>query len=107
MMRDNGVTAFVCTNDQSGYGCLSVLEKLNVAVPGDVSVTGFDFDMSSVNAFSSTVRQITTVDPNFIEMGRNAVRMAMQRITQPGGAPLRLCSVATFVPGDTVGPVRE
>jgi DNA-binding LacI/PurR family transcriptional regulator len=71
-------TAVVTGNDQQAVGVLQVLARAGVAIPDDVSITGFDDSrfarLTSVDL--TTARQ----DPG--EMGRAAVSAAVRRIGQ-------------------------
>ena len=66
-------------------------------VPQDVSVTGFDAQQGTASG-----RRVASVDPHFTEMGRAAVRLATQRLTQSPAPPCTLNVRSEIVPGDTV-----
>jgi LacI family transcriptional regulator len=92
-----GTTAMLCANDSIAMQVIEALESGGVRVPQDVSVTGFD-------AWQATAgrRQVTSVDPHFSEMGRAAVRLATQRLTQLPGPPCTLSVRADIVDGETI-----
>lgn len=72
-------TAIVTGNDQQAVGVMQVLARAGVAIPGDVSLTGFDDSrfarLSSIDL--TTARQ----DPRM--MGEAAVSAAVRRIDRP------------------------
>ncbi|MFD2795722.1 LacI family DNA-binding transcriptional regulator [Promicromonospora vindobonensis] len=67
------VTAILALNDDMAVGVLSVLGERGIAVPGDVSVTGFD-DVSVAGHLSPA---LTTVHLPMKEMGRQALELAL------------------------------
>jgi DNA-binding LacI/PurR family transcriptional regulator len=66
---DPAVTAVFAANDQMALGLLRALHERGRAVPGDVSVVGFD-DMAEAAHFWPP---LTTVRQSFAEVGRRAV----------------------------------
>jgi DNA-binding LacI/PurR family transcriptional regulator len=75
-------TAIVCSTDQLAIGVLHGASSLDVAVPGDVSVVGFD-DLP-VSAF--TVPSLTTIRMPVHEMAARAIQMAIESRAR-GGSP--------------------
>ncbi|MFD3372887.1 MULTISPECIES: LacI family DNA-binding transcriptional regulator [unclassified Streptomyces] len=69
-------TAVVTYNDQSAIGVLAALARAGVAVPGEVSVAGYDDDtLSRLSCFN-----LTTVSQNAEEQARHAVAAAVERL---------------------------
>ncbi|HEX7010940.1 MAG TPA: LacI family DNA-binding transcriptional regulator [Phycisphaeraceae bacterium] len=96
-----GVTAFVCVNDREvAQPVVECLEQAGIDVPGQVSVTGFDAHQHP----TSGGKIITSIDPDFVEMGRLALRLAVQRAQQPWSRLVRIAPIGRFVEGDTIGP---
>lgn len=80
-------TAIFCGNDVVAFGVIDAARSLEVDIPGDVSVLGFDdIPMASWEVF-----QLTTVRQPFPDMARAAARMLGERIEHP----------------DDLGPGRE
>lgn len=97
-----GVTAFACVNDGIAWRVVRALEMAGIEVPGDVAVTGFD---ASQNL--SSTRHLTSFDPNFVEIGKAAAHMALQRANNLRHEP-RIVSVrGSLVVGDTTAPPRH
>jgi len=66
--RFEGVSGLVCYNDQVAVGVLETLRRLNLTVPGDVSVVGIDdSDLARM-----TVPKLTTVAHPGALLGRRA-----------------------------------
>jgi DNA-binding LacI/PurR family transcriptional regulator len=94
-------TAVVACNDQVAVGVLQVLARAGVAVPGAVSLTGFD---DSRFASLSSV-DLTTVRQDPVEMGRAAVGAAVRRIGKPIAKPaLHVVQPTLVIRGSTSPP---
>nr|WP_198151811.1 LacI family DNA-binding transcriptional regulator [Kibdelosporangium sp. MJ126-NF4] len=77
LAADPAVTAVFAANDQMALGLLRALRERGRAVPGDVSVVGFD-DMEESAYFSPP---LTTVRQSFEAVGRHAVSALLTEIT--------------------------
>ncbi|MFC0531239.1 substrate-binding domain-containing protein [Phytohabitans kaempferiae] len=88
---DRDVTAIFCANDQMALGALRALHLAGRAVPGEVSVVGFD-DIPEAPFLRPP---LTTVRQDFAAVGRAGVDLLVRRIvadsaaTPPGGAAPR------------------
>jgi DNA-binding LacI/PurR family transcriptional regulator len=80
LAADPGLTAVFVGNDQMALGALRALDAAGRAVPGDVSVVGFD-DIPEAEFFGPP---LTTVRQGFTEAGRRAVAMLMDLISPAG-----------------------
>ena len=83
LVREEGVTAWVCAADHQAYHLISALEKHGLRVPEDCSVTGFD---GIERPSGSPV--LTTVKVPYEDMGGSAVIRLRGRIEHPS-APRR------------------
>ena len=70
-------TAIFCFNDIAAIGAIRALKDAGLAVPGDVSVAGFD-DIQSA-AYSTP--SLTTVRQPLMEMGKRGAQVLLERIT--------------------------
>jgi LacI family transcriptional regulator len=80
-------TALVCASDVVAFGALDAARSLDLRVPEDVSVLGFD----DVPMAAWEVFQLSTLRRPFEEMARAAARMLAERVEN----------------GEAVGPGRE
>ena len=71
---DNPPTAIFASNDQSAMGVFQVAEELELRIPEDLSVIGFD------NIMESKYMKLTTVDQFIYEMGFVATQMLIKLI---------------------------
>ncbi|MFG2145037.1 LacI family DNA-binding transcriptional regulator [Streptomyces sp. NPDC048696] len=81
LRRDPELTAVVAANDTVALGACAALRDRGLAIPGDVSVAGFDdlpFSMDAVPA-------LTTVRLPLCEAGARAGRLAMGKEPVPPG----------------------
>ncbi len=76
------ITAVICNSDVIAFGVLAECRKLGLAVPGDISVTGFD-DVSFAPLLDPS---LTTVSVEAAEMGRQAVLSLIHNLDE--GQPI-------------------
>lgn len=69
-------TALFCANDAMAFGALQALREAGIAVPGAVSVLGFDNTAESAYA----VPPLTTVAQDFDEVGRELIEQLLRQI---------------------------
>lgn len=75
-IRAGECTAVFVANDQMALGLLRALHEHGIAVPGDVSVVGFD----DVPEASSYLPPLTTIHQDFAEVGRRCVDNVLAQI---------------------------
>ncbi|MBN8216871.1 MAG: LacI family DNA-binding transcriptional regulator [Spirochaetes bacterium] len=75
--------AIVCASDLTAIGVVHALLSAGVAVPGEISVVGYD-DIPEARLVHPP---LTTIHVPLEELGREAVRLLLSRIADPG-APL-------------------
>jgi LacI family transcriptional regulator len=83
MEGDDRPTAIVAANDHTGIRLIELLETHGLAVPGDVSVVGFDgVDVGALSRIG-----LTTVAQPRDELARTAVDLLLARIASGHDAP--------------------
>ncbi len=85
LSADPAVTAIFAANDQMALGVLRALHEAGRAIPGEVSVVGFD-DIPEAPYF---MPPLTTVRQDFIEVGSRSLRRLVQAIEGGDQAPSR------------------
>ncbi|MFE2427888.1 LacI family DNA-binding transcriptional regulator [Streptomyces sp. NPDC059373] len=93
-------TAVVAFNDQCAIGLLTAFSRAGVAVPGAVSVVGYDDDaLSRLTCFD-----LTTVSQNAEEQARQAVIAAVERLDNDRTTPHETVLAPRLIVRTTTGP---
>lgn len=87
--RNPKVTAIFAANDQMALGAMRALHELGRAIPGDVSIVGFD-DLEESTSFWPP---LTTIHQDFHTVGRLSIENLLQQMA--GNSPV---DSATTVP---------
>lgn len=80
LAADPDVSAVFAANDQMAIGLLLALHEAGRAVPGDVSVVGFD-DIPEAEFFTPP---LTTVRQDFAAVGQASIRLLVSRLESRG-----------------------
>lgn len=97
------LTAVLAGNDLIALGCYSALDELGRAVPGDVSVTGFN-DMPFVDRQRPS---LTTVRIPHYDIGREAARLLLERIASPTAPAKRVVLPVELVRRDSTATAKS
>jgi DNA-binding LacI/PurR family transcriptional regulator len=92
LLQDPDVSAVLAGNDELAMGLCKALADRGLAVPGDVSVVGFD-DHPLGELWTPP---LTTVRQDFVELGRRVFALLMERL-DTGDLPLSLRMVPDLV----------
>jgi LacI family repressor for deo operon, udp, cdd, tsx, nupC, and nupG len=91
-------SAVFCSNDEMAIGAMRALAMHGFAVPGDVSVVGFD----DIRFARYTSPPLTTIAQPKNELGREAMRMLIELLNDPSTPVLkRVLSADLVVRGST------
>ncbi|MEZ0163159.1 LacI family DNA-binding transcriptional regulator [Kineococcus sp. LSe6-4] len=102
LTRPDPPTAVVAANDAVAVGVLAAAADLGLAVPGALSVVGYD-DTSTAGLRAVS---LTSVDNAAHEVGRLAARRLLDRLADPDApADLRLVAPRLVVRATTAAPV--
>jgi LacI family transcriptional regulator len=96
------LTAVVAANDPTAVGVLQMFKERGVAVPGDISVVGYDDDPS----YHVTPR-LTTVHVDTHGMGAAAVRLLADGFNGSTPAPMVCTLPVQLVVRASSGPVKD
>ncbi|MDF2486191.1 MAG: GntR family transcriptional regulator [Herbinix sp.] len=102
-LRSNGVTAIEAENDQVAYSILCACKELDIRVPEDMSICGFDNTIWS----QKTEMGITTVSQDFPEIGKQISHLLISSLKDPA-YPIQkaVVPVRLIVRGSTLPPCR-
>lgn len=92
-------TAVFCFSDEMALGLLGAARRAGLAVPGDLSIVGFD-DHDLAEAMG-----LTTVRQHVSDLGALAARRLLDRISDPRGPSHEVVEVGLVV-RETTGPPR-
>ncbi|MEV0383214.1 LacI family DNA-binding transcriptional regulator [Nonomuraea sp. NPDC050643] len=95
-------TAIFAGSDQVAFGALAAIHEAGLAVPGDISVAGYD----NARMIRLAHISLTSVDQNGAIMGKIAGRLLLERI---GGraAAVRFAVIPTLVTRRSTAPPRS
>ncbi len=94
-----GVTAWVCVSDGLAREVYMHLQEAGIKTPDDVSIVGFD----GVRALPDCP-PLTTIRVPWETIGKGAMAAMLDRISEPGGAPVHRSYIGSFVEGKTTAP---
>jgi DNA-binding LacI/PurR family transcriptional regulator len=96
-------TAIIGINDLMAFGALQACLRNGMAVPKDMSVAGFD-DLPMSSLLSPP---LTTGRADGDEIGRQCVRLVLDRIRDPGRPPQRIHLPTRLIVRGSTGPAPE
>jgi len=102
LIKETGVTAWVCAADHQAYQLMQDLPARGLRVPEDCSITGFDGLEPAVG-----MRRVTSMRVPHEQIGSSALTRLMNRIQHPQSPRRKILVEAEFVPGQTIAPPRS
>ncbi len=96
-------TAVVAFNDIAAIGSIRALEDLNLHIPLDISVIGFD----DINAASYTLPRLTTIRQPLAEIGRIATQALLNRIHNTQSPRDEIVVQPTLMVRESTGPANH
>ncbi|RFP18712.1 MULTISPECIES: LacI family DNA-binding transcriptional regulator [unclassified Duganella] len=100
---DQRPTAIFAANDEMAIGCMNALRAADVAVPGEISLVGFD----DVQAASLVQPRLTTLRHPIAQMAQAAVQELMRRIQQQPGLRQRIEFPSELVIRESAGAAPQ
>lgn len=97
---DDRPTAIFAANDLSAIETVQVAHSLGLAIPGDLSVIGFD----NIPESALIETPLTTIDQSIQEMGRQAVELLIDLIDGNTDRPLQVMLPTRLVVRQSCGP---
>lgn len=94
-------TAIFCANDDMAAGVLKVAHEMNIAIPGELSVAGFD-DIPLASQYWPT---LTTVRQPTHAMARLATGLLIKRLRHESPEGVKKVLLSELVIRDSTGPV--
>jgi LacI family transcriptional regulator len=95
-------TAILCSHDHLALKLIMILENMELSVPSDISVTGFNSDTSEKSHTS-----VTSIGYSKREYGELAVQYLYERIVNPNLPFKRIALVPTLLLKGSAGPIGK
>jgi LacI family transcriptional regulator len=96
-------TAIFAANDMSAFGAIEAIRQHGWRIPDDISLIGFD----DIPQASLVYPKLTTVRQPLVEMGREAVKLLLERIEYPTQQMHPITLPTQLVIRDSCGPCRR
>ncbi len=103
LSRPDRPTAMLVINDMLAIAAMRAAGDLGLAIPGDLSVAGFD----DIPFSSYTMPRLTTVSGKAEESGRDAVRLLLSRLAEPDLPQQVITTEVQLIIRESTGPARQ
>ena len=101
VLKTTSATAVFACNDLMAVGVLNACKKLNLHVPNNLSIIGFD----NIALSKFVEPKLTTIDQNMFLLGTNAAMLLLEKIECDNSYSKRIILVNSLIERDTVGPI--
>ncbi len=95
-------TALVCANDAIARSAVKACENMNIKVPKEISVTGFD---NTIDSYADSPT-ITTVNVPKEDIGIRAVEMLLRRVKQVTAPYEKIMLVSSIIYRDSINTLK-
>ena len=99
----NPPTALLVINDLLAIGALRAIKDLNLEVPQDISLFGYD----DIPFAEYLVPRLSTASKDGEKIGREATRLLLARLKDPGRPPQEIRIPARLVLRESTGPAPK
>ncbi|MDR3595216.1 LacI family DNA-binding transcriptional regulator [Clostridium sp.] len=101
VLKTSSATAVFACNDLMAVGVLNACKKLNLNVPGKLSIIGFD----NIDLSKFVEPKLTTIDQNMFLLGTNAATLLIEKIDYDNSYGKRIILTNSLIERDTVGTI--
>lgn len=98
ILQSTKATAIFACNDLMGVGAINACKRLNINVPKDMSIIGFD----NIELCKIIEPNLTTIDQNMSLLGENAASLLLEKINTNNEYSKNIILNNTLVKRDTV-----
>lgn len=103
ILKTSSATAVFACNDLMAVGVLNACKKLNLNVPNDLSIIGFD----NIDLSKFVEPKLTTIDQNMFLLGTNAATLLLEKIEYDNSYSKRIILVNSLIERDTVSASKN
>lgn len=100
ILKNSSATAVFACNDLMAVGVLNACKKLNIDVPSNLSIIGYD----NIDLSKFVEPKLTTIDQNMFHLGTNAANLLLEKIEYDNFRSKRIILTNSLIERDTVGP---
>ena len=98
ILTTSSATAVFACNDLMAVGVLNACKKLNLNVPNNLSIIGFD----NIALSKFVEPKLTTIDQNMFLLGTNAATLLLEKIESDNSSSKRIILINSLIERDTV-----
>ena len=98
ILKTSSATAVFACNDLMAVGVLNACKKLNLHVPNNLSIIGFD----NIALSKFVEPKLTTIDQNMFLLGTNAATLLLEKIESDNSSSKRIILINSLIERDTV-----
>jgi LacI family transcriptional regulator len=102
VLKKSSATAVFACNDLMAVGVLNACKKLNLDVPKDLSIIGFD----NIDLSKFVEPKLTTIDQNMFLLGTNAATLLLEKIEFDNSYSKRIILINSLVERDTIAKLE-
>jgi len=103
ILTTTSATAVFACNDLMAVGVLNACKKLNLHVPNNLSVIGFD----NIALSKFVEPKLTTIDQNMFLLGTNAATLLLEKIESDNSSSKRIILINSLIERDTVSRIKN
>ncbi|BCZ48760.1 LacI family transcriptional regulator [Clostridium gelidum] len=103
ILKTSSATAVFACNDLMAVGVLNACKKLNLNVPNNLSIIGFD----NIALSKFVEPKLTTIDQNMFLLGTNAATLLLEKIESDNSSSKRIILINSLIERDTVAPLKK
>jgi len=103
ILKNSSATAVFACNDLMAVGVLNACKKLNLDVPKDLSIIGYD----NIDLGKFVEPKLTTIDQNMFLLGTNAATLLLEKIEYDNSFSKRIILINSLIERDTVAPLEK
>ncbi len=95
--KNKDISAVFACNDLMGIGIINACKKLNIKIPEELSIIGFD----NIQLSEMVEPKLTTVDQNMFLLGENAGMLLIEKINNDNKSSKKIILNNTLIKRDT------
>ena len=103
ILKTSSATAVFACNDLMAVGVLNACKRLNLDVPKDLSIIGYD----NIDLGKFVEPKLTTIDQNMFLLGTNAATLLLEKVEFDNSYSKRIILINSLIERDTVAPLEK